>query len=229
MANKKIKKVPLDRDCLLEALQLRNSSIRGLGADFDFGWSSKSIERGIKEGEVSPELLDALGQYLDVDTDYLSGKYHRNAEKIKNKIVCTNLKIGLKADKFPYLRKQQRTKYDGKFLYDKYLEYILIIHDISMRQFDEMMFEEQKALQMDLEDAVAKVLIKYFPSNAFGQDIWPDIYRLKNDIQNYNPDEPEIPEDFGIYANDQTNRFADKYEDYQLIGDFEDENQKQNS
>ena len=72
----------------MEALQLRNSSIRRLGDDFDFGWSSKSIERGIKDGEVSPELMDALGQYLDVDTDYLSGKYHREAEKIKDESLC---------------------------------------------------------------------------------------------------------------------------------------------
>ena len=192
MANKKLKKVPLDRNCLMEALQLRNSSIRRLGADYNFGWSSRSIERGIKDGEISPELMDALGQFLDIDTDYLSGKYHRDAEKIKDESVCVILKSGLKADKFPYIRKQQRITYDGKFLYDMYLEYILIIHDISMRQFDEMLLEKQKAFQLDLEDAIAIVLIKYFPYNALGQDIWPDIYRIKNDIENYNPGEPEI-------------------------------------
>ena len=56
MANKKIKKVPLHSECLMEALQLRNKSIRSLGEDYDFGWSSKSIERGLKDGEVSLEL-----------------------------------------------------------------------------------------------------------------------------------------------------------------------------
>lgn len=193
MANKKIKKVPLHKECLMEALQLRNCSIRGLGKDnCHFGWSSKSIERGIRDGEVSPELLDALGQRLDVDTDYLSGKYHRYIENIKSKSVIETLKLGLKANKFPYIRKQQRIKYDGKFLYEKYLEYILIIHDVSMRQFDEMLFENQKSFQLDLEDAIASVLIKHFPNNALGQDIYPEVYRLKNDIENYNPDEPEI-------------------------------------
>ncbi len=192
MANRKIKKVPLDRECLMKALQLRSSSIRSLGADYNFGWSSKSIERGIKDGEISPELMDALGKYLDVDTDYLSGKYHRDAEKIQDESGSVILKSGLNPDKFPYIRKQQRIKYDGKFLYERYLEYILIIHDISMRQFDEMLFEKQKAFQLDLEDAIAKVLIKYFPYNALGQDIWPDIYRFKYDIENNNPDEPEI-------------------------------------
>lgn len=226
MANKKIKKVPLDRECLMEALQLRNSSIRKLGKDFDFGWSSKSIERGIKDGEVSPELMDALGQHLDVDTDYLSGKYHRNADKIEAESVCVRLKSRLKANKFPYIRKQQRMKYDGKILYDRYLEHILIIHDISMSQFDEMLFEKQKALQLDLEDAVATVLIKHFQYNAQGQDIWPAIYRLKNDIENYNPNEPEIPEDFIMVESDERNLLEDKYADCKVIGGSDNENQK---
>lgn len=215
MRNKKIKKVPLDRACLMEALQLRNISIRRLEKDSAFGWSSKSVERGIKDGEVSPELMDALGRYLDVDTDYLSGKYHHNAEKIKDEAVCAILKSGLNAHKFPYIRKQQRIKYDNKFLYDRYLESILIIHDISMRQFDKMLFEKQKAFQLDLEDAVATVLLKHFPHNALGQDIWPDIYRLKNDIENYNPNEAEIPENFIMIESDETKLLEDKYADCQ--------------
>ncbi len=173
----------------------------------------KTIERGIKDGEVSPELIDALGQYLDVDTDYLSGKYHHNAENIKAESVYVSLKSGLKADEFPYIKKQQRTKVDGKFLYEKYLEYILIIHGISMRQFDELLFEKQKALQLDLEDAVTKVLIKHFPYNALGQDIWPDIYRLKSDIENYIPDEPEISEGLLMLESDGTNLLENKCSD----------------
>ncbi len=186
------KKFPLDRECLTEVLKLRNSSIRRLGADYNFGWSSKSIERGIKDGEVSPELMDTLGKYLDVDTDYLSGKYHREAEKIKDESVREIFKSQLKAEKFPYILKQQRIKYDGKLLYHRYLEYILIIHDISLRQFDEMIFGKQKAFQLDLEDAIATVLMKHFPHNAQGHDTWPAIYKIKNDIENYYTDETDI-------------------------------------
>jgi len=224
MRNKKFKKVPLDRECLMEALHLRNSSIRKLGADYAFGWSSKSIERGIKYGEVSSELMDALGRYLDVDTDYLSGKYHRDAEEIKDETVRANLTSALKAKKFPYLRKQQRIKYDGKFLYSRYLEYILIIHDISMRQFDEMLFEKQKSLQLDLEDAITTVLIKHFPCNALGQDHWPDIYRLQHEIETYDPDEPEIREDFLMDEGDGTDPFEEKYPNFQMTGEADNEN-----
>lgn len=196
MANKKIKKVPLDKNCLMEALQLNNISIRKLGTDYNFGWSSKSIERGIKAGEVSPELLDALGRHLDVEPDYLSGKYHRTLKKISDDKVIFYLKKDLCAKKFPYIKKQQGTMHEGKFLYDKYLEFILIIHDISTKQFDNMTFEQQKLLQLDIEDAIVPILMKHFPKNAMGQDIYPEIYKLRESIDNYNSNEPEPPTDF---------------------------------
>jgi hypothetical protein len=230
MANKILKKVPLDRECLMEALRLRNSSIRKLGADYyHFGWSSKSVERGIKDGEISAQIMDTLGQYLDVDTDYLSGNYHRDAEKIKDESLCLILKSQLKAEKFPYILKQQRIKYDEKFLYDRYLEFILILHDISMHQFNIMQFEKQKAFQLDLEEAIAEVLIKHFPYNAMGQDHWPDIYRLKYEIETYDPDEPEIQEDFTKVESAETDPFEDKYSDFRPTGESNNENQKQNS
>ena len=201
MANKKIKKVPLNKTCLLESLQLNNSNIRKLGSDYTFGWSSKSIERGIKDGEVSPELLDALGQYLNVEPDYLSGKYHRLCEKISNDEICFNLKKDLCAKKFPYIKKQQKTMYEGKFLYDKYLEFMLIIHDISMQQFNNMLFEQQKSLQLDIEDAIVPILIKYFPKNAMGQNTYPEIYRLRENIDNFNLNEPEPSTNFFLDNN----------------------------
>lgn len=196
MANKKMKKVPLDKDCLMEAILLKNTSIRKLGADHKLGWSSKSIERGIKDGEVSPELLNALGKYLDVEPDYLSGKYHRICEKNSDDYVCSLRKRNLCAKYFPYIIKQQKEKYDDVFLYDKYLEYILIIHDISLSQFQSMPFEQQKELQLSIEDAIVPVLMKFFSQNAMGQDVWPEIYRLRCSIDSYDPNEPEPPEDF---------------------------------
>ena len=198
MANKKMRKIPLNKECLREALELRNTSIRKLGEDYGFDWSSKSIERGIKEGEVSADLLDALGRYLDIEPDYLSGKYHQICKKIADNddAMYSILKKGLCAKKFPYLKKQQSTNYGGEFLYSKYLKCILIIHDISKKQFDEMTFEQQKEFQLSLEDAIVPVLMKYFSKNAMEQNLYPEIYRLRMEIDSYNPDEPEPPDEF---------------------------------
>ena len=175
-----------------------NTSIRKLGEDYGFDWSSKSIERGIKEGEVSADLLDALGRYLDIEPDYLSGKYHQICKKIADNddAMYSILKKGLCAKKFPYLKKQQSANYDGESLYRKYLEYILIIHDISKKQFDEMTFDQQKEFQLSLEDAIVPVLMKYFSKNAMEQNLYPEIYRLRMEIDSYNPDEPEPPDEF---------------------------------
>jgi len=181
----------------MEALHLRNSSIRKLGKDNEhFEWSSKSVERGIRDREAAPELLDALGRYLNVEPDYLSGKYHRECEKIKDDSLRLTLTKNLNANKFPYIKKQQKTKFEGKFIYEKCLEYLFISHDISPVQFESMSFQQQKELHLAIEDAIVPVLLKYFPTNAMGQDTWPEIYRLQNSIDNYTPDEPVPPEDW---------------------------------
>ena len=69
MAYKKSKKAPFDKNCVMEALHLRDCSIRKLDDANGFGWSSKSVERGLRDREVSPDLLDALGKYLNVEPD----------------------------------------------------------------------------------------------------------------------------------------------------------------
>lgn len=226
MANKKIKKVPLDKGCLLEALRLRNISIRKLGSDYDFGWTSKSVERGIKDGRVSVELMEALGKFLDVDTDYLSGKYHRACEKTNIHLLAETLKKQLKAEKFPYLLKQQLSRYDNEFLYSKYLEYILTIHEISMRQFDSLTQEKKKDFQLDLEDAIASVLIKHFPHNVKGEDTWPEVYRVKIEIENYNANEPQELKSLSANDVDNSDIFEEKYRNLQTIGVRGNENKK---
>lgn len=185
MANKEIKKLPLNKECLNEALKFRNCSIRSLGRDYKFGWSSKSVERGIKEGLVSTELIDALGQYLDVDPNYLSGIYHRDIDRIKDESVRNNLKLGLKVSKFPYFLSKRHSLPKGKFLYDYYLENILNIHDISTMQFDNLDLENKRDFQLELEDAIAQVLLRYFKKNSLDLDLYPEVYRLKSEIEDY--------------------------------------------
>lgn len=190
MANKKITKINLDKDCLLEALLLREKSVRQLGSDHKFGWSAKSVERGIKTGGISPELMDALGSYLNVESDYLSGKYHRTLDSIECESIRLNLRSQLNAKNFPYIRTQQSMKNEGKFLSEKYVEYVLILHNISLNQYEEMNFDSQKAFLLDLEDSVIRVLMRHFMYNAYGKSHSPDIFAHEIDIQNYDPNEP---------------------------------------
>lgn len=197
MANKKKDKVSFDRKCFEEALKLRNSSIRKLGkVTGGVGWSEKTIRRALIDGQISPELLDDIAQYLDVDPGYLSGKHHRNAERYKDPNIRALALYNLKADLYPYILKQQRDKIDDHFLYDRYLENILIIHNLSLKQFNNLPFEIRKKMQLELEESICRVLTKYFDKDAFGKDLYPDIYRLQNDIDNYDPDFKEPPPEF---------------------------------
>jgi hypothetical protein len=215
MANKKKDKVSFDRMCFEEALKLRNSSIRKLGkVTGGVGWSEKTIRRALIDGQISPELLDDIAQYLDVAPGYLSGKYHRNAERYKDPNIRALALYNLKAELYPYILKQQRDKIDGHFLYDRYLENILIIHNLSLKQFNDLPFEIRKKMQLELEESICRVLTKYFDKDAFGKDLYPDIYRLQNDIDNYDPDFKEPPpEFFEEMMRDCDDPFAEKYKD----------------
>ena len=197
MANKKEKKVSFRRSCFEEALKLRNTSIRKLGnVTNGIGWSEKTIRRGLEGHKISPILLDEIAKRLDVDPDYLSGRYHEEAERCSDPTVQKIWLHNLTAEKYPYLLVQQRDRSNGRFLYDRYLENILVIHNISLNQFNELLFDKQKTMQVELEAAICQVLLQYFEKDASGCDTYPEIYHLQNDIENYDPDFIEPPEEF---------------------------------
>lgn len=216
MANKLKNKVSIDRKCFEETLKLRNSSIRKLGeVTGGVGWSEKTIRRALIDGQISPELLDDIAQHFDVDPDYLSGKYHRNAEKYEEPNIRALALYNLKAERYPYLLKQQRDKIDDHLLYDRYLENILIIHNLSLKQFNNLPFEIRKKMQLELEESICRVMIKYFDKDVFGKELYPDIYRLQNDIDNYDPDFKEPPpEFFEEMMRDGNDTLAEKYKDF---------------
>lgn len=216
MANKAKNKVSIDRKCFEEALKLRNSSIRKLGVvTGGVGWSEKTIRRALIDEQISPELLDDIAQHLDVDPEYLSGKYHRNAEMYKDPYIRALVLYNLKVERYPYLLKQQRDKIDDHFLYDRYLEIILTIHNLSIKQFNDLSFEIRKKMQLELEESICRVLTKYFDKDAFGKELYPDIYKLHNDIDNYNPDFKEPPpEFFEEIMRDCDDPFAEKYKEF---------------
>ncbi len=213
MANKEKIKVSFKRECFEEVLQLRNSSIRKLGnVTGGVGWSEKTIRRALIDGRISPELLDDIARHLDVDPDYLAGKYHQRIEQYKDQYIRAMALYNLKAVRYPYLLKQKREKIDGHFLYDRYLENILIIHDLSLKQFNNLSLEIRKKMQLELEESICKVLLKYFDQNATGKELYPDIYSLHNDIDNYDPDfEEPPPEFFAEMLKDSYDPFAERY------------------
>ena len=99
MAYKKSKKAPFDKNCVMEALHLRDCSIRKLDDANGFGWSSKSVERGLRDREVSPDLLDALGKYPNVEHWLFSWEVSPRMRKSKGSIYKRNMDAGIKSRK----------------------------------------------------------------------------------------------------------------------------------
>lgn len=196
VANKPMKTVPFNFQRFKESLKLRHMTIKAFCDPYGeaykvFERDEKTIRRWKAKGTIPPDILDRIGRYLDVDPAYISGEYDRQFERIPNEETRCVLKAGLKPEKYPYLIKQQSTARFGKDLYDLYLEYLLAIHHISIRQYDEMPFNERKKISLELEQAIVPVLEKHFDCDARGRQGLQESWYLEAMIDCYDPDEPE--------------------------------------
>ena len=194
MANKKSKKEPFQWERFIAAKKRAKISITKLGSKDDgIGWSEKTIRRAKADGEISPEILEALAKRLDIDPDYLRGKYDHFydliADGFEEKQREIYLKKMLDPGRYPYYMGKNQVK-----LYEGYMDGILMLHGISNRQYDELSPEKRKAFQIDIERAVGAVIEKYFECDGRGQSGIPDLYSLEAQIECDEPDQPEEPD-----------------------------------
>lgn len=191
MANKEAPKKKFSRKRFFAAMALRNTSIRKMGAnEGGVGCGEKTIRRAANSGLIKKELLEAIAKYLDVEPDYLTGKYDERFSKLfpepRDEETERIFESMLAPEKFPYHDSQKKD-----LLYDRFLDSVLMLHDISPRQMRELSEEKQRQFQLDMEMALCPVIQKYFNHDAKGRDGLPDLYRIAAEIENYNPDEPE--------------------------------------
>lgn len=208
MANKKSKKEPFQWERFLAAKRRAKISITKLGSKDDgIGWSEKTIRRAKADGEISPEILEALAKRLDIDPDYLRGKYDHFYDLIADGFDEKQREIYLKKmldpGHYPYYRGKNQIK-----LYEGYMDGILMLHGISNRQYDELSPEKRKAFQIDIEKAVGTVIEKYFECDGRGQSGIPDLYSLEAQIECYEPEQPEEPNDRTFFG--YKDRFSER-------------------
>lgn len=208
MANKKSKKEPFQWERFIAAKKRAKISITKLGSKDDgIGWSEKTIRRAKADGEISPEILEALAKRLDIDPDYLRGKYDHFydliADGFEEKQREIYLKKMLDPGRYPYYMGKNQVK-----LYEGYMDGILMLHGISNRQYDELSPEKRKAFQIDIEKAVGTVIEKYFECDGRGQSGIPDLYSLEAQIECYEPEQPEEPNDRTFFG--YKDRFSER-------------------
>ena len=186
----------------LAAKELRGISIRTLGAHKDeggIGCSEKTIRRAKEKGKIKAVNLEAIAQALDVEPAYLMGKYDEEFDKLfpepHNEEIKAILKSMLRPERFPYYFDCERNA-----RYERYLNSILTLHDISRRQYNGLPDEKQRQFMMEIENAVCPIIRKYFTRDARGQEGLPDLYRIVAEIECCNPDEPEISDSKLFYG-----------------------------
>lgn len=158
MANQKVKTKPLNKERFKEARKLRGVTLAMLAAHPDVDRSEKTLLRWIQREEMPIDILDAVSYVLDVDPEYISGTYDRNAEMIESDSeALATLKSSLHAEDFPYVYRKRRDLKPMQYVRD-----LLIENNIDPGELDKLPLKEQILLFLELDRATRSVLNKHF-------------------------------------------------------------------
>lgn len=186
MPRGKIFKIPVDKSVFMSIVKECDSSIIKLGKCEKIDCTERTIRRSLNEGKMTPCFLDQIAKYLDVDPRLLSGELHKQAESYDDNFLKTISLAQLKAEKHPYYRKRKTDL--NKQPFEKLLEHILSLFDISISQFEKMDFESQYLLQHDLLNALVPVIRNHFKMDAYGRNDMPELERIIYELENFRDD-----------------------------------------
>ena len=181
-----IEKVPVNKSTFMSVVHECGSSIIKLGACGEIDCTERTIRRSLNEGKMTPSFLDQIARHLDVDSRLLSGELHKQASSYSDEFIRSIALAQLKAENYPYFRKQQ-SELNAQPI-EALWEQILALFDISFSQFEDMDFEARYLLQHDLLDALAPVIRKHFAADAFGRTDMPNLEKVISDLENSRED-----------------------------------------
>ena len=186
MPKGKIHKVPVNKQVFQMVVHECGSSIIKLGACEEVQCTERTIRRALEEGNITPRFLDQIAKYLDVDPRLLSGELHEQAKAYSDDFLRSIYLAQLKVKNYPYYRKRKSDLNQQPI--EELLEQILALFEISFLQYEDMEFEAQYQLQLDLLEALVPVIRKYFKVDAYGREDMPDLERIIYDLENYRQD-----------------------------------------
>lgn len=203
-------------------------SIRSLGIEAGGSpYHDRNIRQALKPDEKNPEvcrmtprMIDALAKTMEVDPDYLAGKY---LWTLKLPIMDEGdvreywLENCLDPKWHKYLHHEQ----DGIGVY-KHLHDTLLMHDVDQKAYKELTSRERWGLMRDLDHMTTKIIRHYLHQGNLIEDVE---YRQSMDWQTEDDViDTLLPhlEDLGLVklepweADDMPDPFADKYKDIPL-------------
>lgn len=148
-----------------DTIKYRGLSIRKLGKDEYIDRTEKSIRTYLKTEYIPKDVLDRIARRLDVEPDYLAGKYDRNWDKIGGEIAEYN-KTKLNPDDYPFFKAEQQT-----VEHYKHFKNTLILHGISWEQCQELDPTDRILLRRRLILEEARIISQYFEHDAFGRSM----------------------------------------------------------
>jgi len=186
MKRKPMYKEPIDKDIFMEVIHYRRTSIRKLGNVEPFICTERTIRRSLHEEKMTPSLLKQIAKHLDIDPSYLSGKLHRKARAVTDKVLKDQWLKRLIPHNYPYLRAVQDDQ--NTIPFNEFIEKMFSLFDISYNQFESLEFEKKYELQYEIFSSIIPVLKKYFNEDGYGQKGLPDIERIIFDLENHRDD-----------------------------------------
>lgn len=126
------------------------------------GWSARQIRASVKEGMMTPELLNACAKGLGVNPDYLAGKYNWTLSiEIMEDPGVKEYWLGeiMQPSRHPYLQSvQARTSYSDL------QRDMLLLHGVGQEVYKALDKEHRQKLDVGLDRAITHVLQHYFPT-----------------------------------------------------------------
>ena len=205
MANKAIAKVQISRKRFFEVLKKRGSSIRKLGKVYELGRAERTIRRYVIEEKMPFELLNNIARHLDVEPNYLMGKYDDEANEIKNKYLQKKYREQITPENHPYILQTLK-----EIDYSQLFNGILTMMGISKEQFKTLDDIERVLFHNELRVAIFEVFAKHFEVNSIGTRLSETLEFYKAEI-----DDPELyfAEVEGVDLHEQPEPYQDNHAD----------------
>ena len=146
MANKS-RKVKIDSEKLLKAINDRGYSIRHLAKEPEIDRAEKTIRFALKDGEMQVELLFRICWILGIDME---------------QFMVNKTSEGMDVNERDTL----------KIRYSSYLRQLLSMFGVTTKQLYDLSDEERYQLQRDLYENISTVIRKHFPGEMESPTEW---------------------------------------------------------
>lgn len=151
-------KISLSPERVKEVMHYRKTSLRKMDADQALDLSGKTISRALKTKEITPENLERLGEYLNVDITVLSGRYDQIVEElIQKREIPANYRDSFQIEEHPYVHPSLRNQSIQNIVHAIFVNVGLLENSQ-----DNLPFPEKILFICDIENAINGVLHKYF-------------------------------------------------------------------